>query len=239
MTGQPAEPSARLSVVTAPDSHVADVPPVPDGGPSVPPVVENAPQQAQGMPVAGAVTALQSIREPEGAPDELLRTGPLRVPFGIPRAMEEQARGQRALTPEGQQVPSIPAAPRPDTGIRPTPDLALARTSQAGTGDIGMALARESHPGVPEENVLPDAAPVSLPPTTPDAPAVPDDLIITIRPGDSLWTIASRVYGGGVRYREIFEANRQEISNPHWIYPGQVLHIPRPAPPERTPASGP
>ena len=74
------------------------------------------------------------------------------------------------------------------------------------------------------------------------SPLVPEQFVsalqpaaatLTIRPGDNLWTIAARLYGGGARYREIYEANRQIIADPHWIYPGQVLVLPaRPAPSE-------
>lgn len=47
-----------------------------------------------------------------------------------------------------------------------------------------------------------------------------------IRRGDSLWRIARRNYGRGIKYRAIFAANRERIRNPHWIFPGQVFVIP-------------
>ena len=50
---------------------------------------------------------------------------------------------------------------------------------------------------------------------------------VIIRRGDNLWTIARRVYGMGRRYVEIYEANRNRISDPHWIYPGQVFDLPK------------
>ena len=49
---------------------------------------------------------------------------------------------------------------------------------------------------------------------------------VIIRRGDNLWTIARRVYGMGRRYVTIYEANRDQISDPHWIYPGQVFDLP-------------
>lgn len=48
----------------------------------------------------------------------------------------------------------------------------------------------------------------------------------TVVSGDSLSKIAKRVYGNANRWREIFEANRDQISNPDLIRPGQVLKIP-------------
>lgn len=49
---------------------------------------------------------------------------------------------------------------------------------------------------------------------------------VIIRRGDSLWTVARRNYGAGIRYTTIFEANRDQVRDPHRIYPGQVLKVP-------------
>jgi len=49
---------------------------------------------------------------------------------------------------------------------------------------------------------------------------------VIIRTGDNLWTIARRLYGMGPRYVEIYQANRDQISDPHWIFPGQVFDLP-------------
>lgn len=49
---------------------------------------------------------------------------------------------------------------------------------------------------------------------------------IVIRRGDNLWRIARRAYGRGIRYSTIYQANREQIRNPHWIYPGQVFVVP-------------
>ncbi len=49
---------------------------------------------------------------------------------------------------------------------------------------------------------------------------------VVVQPRQNLWRIARRVYGQGVRYTEIFAANRDLISDPARIYPGQVFTIP-------------
>ena len=48
-----------------------------------------------------------------------------------------------------------------------------------------------------------------------------------IRRGDNLWTIAKRVYGQGIKYTTIYEANTGQIRDPDRIYPGQVFGLPQ------------
>ncbi len=55
---------------------------------------------------------------------------------------------------------------------------------------------------------------------------LPEDEFFIVQPGNSLWRIARRAYGTGVRYTMIFEANRGQIRNPDLIYPGQIFVLP-------------
>jgi nucleoid-associated protein YgaU len=48
----------------------------------------------------------------------------------------------------------------------------------------------------------------------------------TVQKGDSLSKIAQQQYGDGKKWKAIFEANRDQLSNPDLIHPGQVLKIP-------------
>jgi nucleoid-associated protein YgaU len=56
------------------------------------------------------------------------------------------------------------------------------------------------------------------------APAAPQTY--TVNKGDTLSKIAKEFYGSANRWHEIFDANRDQISNPDLIKPGQVLKIP-------------
>ena len=76
--------------------------------------------------------------------------------------------------------------------------------------------------------------------TTPAAPAKPDFSNVqssssttsaaaqtyTVASGDSLSKIAKKFYGSANAWKQIFDANRDKISNPDMIHPGQVLSIP-------------
>lgn len=48
----------------------------------------------------------------------------------------------------------------------------------------------------------------------------------TVQKGDSLSKIAQEQFGDGKKWKAIFEANRDQITNPDLIHPGQVLKIP-------------
>ena len=55
---------------------------------------------------------------------------------------------------------------------------------------------------------------------------VPPGTLFVVQPGNSLWRIARRTYGRGVRFTVIFEANRKQIRDADLIYPGQVFRLP-------------
>ena len=52
------------------------------------------------------------------------------------------------------------------------------------------------------------------------------DQRVVVQPQQNLWRIARRAYGQGVRYTEIYAANRDLITDPARIYPGQVFTVP-------------
>ena len=49
----------------------------------------------------------------------------------------------------------------------------------------------------------------------------------TVQKGDCLWSIAARELGAGRRWQEIYELNRDLISNPSLIFVGQELTLPQ------------
>lgn len=53
-----------------------------------------------------------------------------------------------------------------------------------------------------------------------------DGRAIVVLPGNNLWTLAHRIYGEGVRYTVIYEANHDQIRDPDLIYPGQIFMAP-------------
>lgn len=77
-----------------------------------------------------------------------------------------------------------------------------------------------------EENLrfLTQSGPAPQPTPDPSPSAEPQSYIV--QPGDTLSLIARQIYGQASLWRMIFEANRQTLSDPARIRPGQVLTIP-------------
>jgi hypothetical protein len=62
--------------------------------------------------------------------------------------------------------------------------------------------------------------------TEPEPEAVTEEVTYIVVSGDCLWNIAKTHLGSGVRYMEIYNLNKDIISNPDLIHIGQILTMP-------------
>lgn len=62
--------------------------------------------------------------------------------------------------------------------------------------------------------------------STPPPTEAPKTATYTVQKGDSLSKISKQVYGDAGQYMKIFNANRDQLSDPDKIQVGQVLKIP-------------
>jgi nucleoid-associated protein YgaU len=61
---------------------------------------------------------------------------------------------------------------------------------------------------------------------TPNTSAAIQPNFYEVKAGDTLSSIAKKVYGDANKYNQIFEANKPMLAHPDKIYPGQTLRIP-------------
>jgi nucleoid-associated protein YgaU len=127
-------------------------------------------------------------------------------------AAKEPASAETAKTVE-------PAASEPDPAK--STETATAGPSAPATEPETEIAAAPAEPEVQAAAKTADAASETV------APALTKvDASVIIRRGDSLWRISRRVYGRGVRYSTIYLANKDKVTNPDRIWPGQVMMIP-------------
>jgi nucleoid-associated protein YgaU len=60
----------------------------------------------------------------------------------------------------------------------------------------------------------------------PGTVVVPEINTTIVARGDNLWRISRRIYGEGLRYTVIYDANQRQIRSPNLIYPGQLFVLP-------------
>ena len=85
---------------------------------------------------------------------------------------------------------------------------------------------------VADIKVKPGAQPAARPASQPAAQQAPGTVgggeqTYTVQKGDTLSAIAKRFFGDANAYMDIFDANRDKLSAPDEITPGQVLKIPQ------------
>lgn len=167
--------------------------------------------------------------------------------------VEQEMASYSAPTPRWPSPSAAPASPRlrpvpqpdelPDAASPQTqPPLAAGRIESTpqrvitfDRPDVSARVAAEASasPGPREADIprldLPGgAAPVAA--ATPAAVAG----TVTVRSGDTLYAIAQRALGDGDRWRELYDANRDQLKSPNLVQAGMNLRVPG-----RTPAAAP
>ena len=81
-----------------------------------------------------------------------------------------------------------------------------------------------------EKDVVADIKVAAAAPKSAPAPAQPTaapTINYTVQPGDTLSALAKKFLGNASEYMEIYSANRDQLTDPDKIKPGQVLKIPQ------------
>lgn len=100
------------------------------------------------------------------------------------------------------------------------PAIADTKTKSVAVEDRSKAVAKAAIPA-PEKN-----QPLLASTTKPVKPANPVDQQYVVKVGDTLSKLAERFYNSTSKWEKIFEANRESLKNPNYIYIGMKLVIP-------------
>jgi len=102
----------------------------------------------------------------------------------------------------------------------------LAAVACATVAGSGVALAQSAtsrYPITTEQRATADQVAQAGVPLSALAPDAPDRYVV--KRGDTLWGLSSMYLTSPWRWPELWGMNRQEIANPHLIYPGDVLNL--------------
>ncbi|WP_052951470.1 LysM peptidoglycan-binding domain-containing protein [Devosia soli] len=164
----------------------------------------------------------------------------------------ETAVASNDAVPAEQLAPAEPSstspavtAPKPSSPAANPPaetTTQAAADAPAPVAEAEIPATEPSEPSAPPATPEPSEVPAPAQPQPAAEPAVPTMVAVSvggpdaqrfasgkaiIRRGDNLWTIARRVYGEGMKYTTIYEANAGQIRDPDRIYPGQVFSLPQ------------
>ncbi|MEQ9123208.1 MAG: LysM peptidoglycan-binding domain-containing protein [Alphaproteobacteria bacterium] len=174
-------------------------------------------QQPESPPAAAEATP-----RPEPESEETIKSSDKDLAVGT---VDYDAAGR--LSVKGTATPGAPVTVEVD-------GAPVAETKADAAGDWQATTppgAAEGASRVGASSLSPQAEPLRV--SLPFAPAslirdFPQGRLVIVQPGNSLWRIARRAYGSGFRYTVIYAANQDQIRNPDLIYPGQILHAPKP-----------
>jgi nucleoid-associated protein YgaU len=207
--------------------------------PVAPAVITEAPAttDADEEAAVGSETAVAVEPEPAPEPEPI-------VPVVVVTAVEAETSGAlfiagTAITPEVVRVYLDDlllgeATPSPSG----TWLLEVQRELPAGTYDVradqvesgsGTVVARAEVPFEREVDVaiLTPVAEAGGPAGAVATGTLSGPTTVIIKRRDNLWRISRQLYGKGVRWSTIYQANKDQIRNPRWIYPGQVFILPQ------------
>ena len=88
---------------------------------------------------------------------------------------------------------------------------------------VGTASVQAQHVTTNQQRAVANKVAQDGVPLSALAPNAPDSY--TVRSGDTLWAISRVFLKSPWRWPELWGMNKDQISNPHLIYPGQVLHL--------------
>lgn len=167
--------------------------------------------------------------------DEIGSDGAVKSRIEMPFYREEPAKV--ATVPV---TPATPESPKPAEAASAQEIPAPTTTAEVAEAAVPESPAAAEAPAAaaPAEEAPTVETPASEPAVVaaqvpaaadPAAEAVAAPTQVIIQPGNNLWKLSRQIYGRGIMYTVIYEANKDQIRRPELIYPGQVFLTPEAA----------
>jgi nucleoid-associated protein YgaU len=220
--------------------------------PEAPAVVDVAPEPEPDATVLAEETAPEPEPEAPALAEETAPEPEPEAPAVVDVAPEPEpeaeavVEGEPAPQPEAPAVVDVVPEPEPEAPVvaddtEPEPEAPVVSDDFA--PDPEPTLTEQAAPEAdarvaavePERFEPGDVEPAAEEPTAengePEAAAATPGHVV-IQPGNNLWRISRVIYGRGIEYTAIYEANRDKIRDPDLIYPGQIFATPGVDPPK-------
>lgn len=151
--------------------------------------------------------AISRVEAPFDYPADLVREIAAASPAASPAP-----KGEGASAPtRGESAPAASAAaPAQTSGAAPPSKVVNSAPTAAGSAPVSNPTANAAPPASSAQNAV-----------------VSELRTARVERGDSLWRISTSIYGEGIRYTQLYDANASQIRDPDLIYPGQVLVVPK------------
>lgn len=184
-----------------------------------------APEAAVSGEASGAEA--DATAEPAVPPEpaqEAVAEAPAAAPEPAPEAGAE-ANADPAEAPPAATPEATPLAEAPGAEDSAAPAVVAEAPVAAASPDAAEPPAA---PGADMAGSGTGPSPAAAPAAdaAPAAPSAPPVVTVTVQPGNTLWAIAEGQMGEGIRYVQVYEANKEAIRDPDLIYPGQIFTIP-------------
>lgn len=207
-------PDGRLAVPAEPEAAAVDTA---AGPPEVAPETAAVEPEPEPEPVAAPIVAVTAVEaETSGA---LFVAGTATAPEDVRVYVDDVLLGEVTPSPSGtwllevqRELPAGTYQVRADQ-VEPGAGTVLARAEVPFEREVEVAILKpvaEVGGGTGAEATGTMAGPTTL----------------IIKRRDNLWRISRQLYGKGIRWSTIYQANKDQIRNPRWIYPGQVFVLP-------------
>jgi LysM domain len=136
---------------------------------------------------------------------------------------KQEAADQPAEPASSENLAGVPGSSADSTPAAAEENQTIAVTN-AESGTAASTMATEAAAGPADTLISADSASAEA--------NLPRNGKVVIQPGNSLWRISRVIYGRGIEYTVIYQANKDHIRNPDLIYPGQIFATPGVMPPE-------